>query len=189
MNIILANGQRVPTIKGWELEGPRVTEVFKAKINEDLVDVFLTKSNFYLHLNNAWYNGSIQSTKDLHSNVRDVLMMEGDTEFKTARKVQVTTPEVDLSHLQTSEGESESGLVDNQPSIERLMKKEALKALEEGKTIYLAKYNKRTDSYLEDTLLTVPSYIKDKESLDDFLNGFFKLHSANKSTTRFYVEV
>ena len=95
-----------------------------------------------------------------------------------------------MSHLEESTGGGES---DNEPTFDekyqRVMKKGAVLALFE-EPVYLAKYNKRTDSVLEETLTKIPKTEVDQTIiLDKEMEQFFTKHSANKSTTRFYVEV
>lgn len=187
MNIILANGDKVPMIKGWPLEGNRVVAVHGAALNGNAIDVFVTKRNFYMHLSGAWYNGGLVSAKSEHAEVLP-LLEAGKAVFRTSRSYDVTTPEVDLSHL-TGEPKAEAteapapvaSKEEEVLELERIMKKEAREALESGSKVFAVKFHPKKKEYLEETLTELTG------DFDEAVETFYADHAANKSNIHFRV--
>lgn len=210
MNLILSNGYQVGFIKGAELNPKAVVSKSYVVVNESETYVFFTKKNFYMWVNDAWYNGGTHLDLDSQNGIllasypdiktyvdqrpifrtkRDVIVSElGDSvlaAIDTGIKINNGEFVEDRGEATSNMIEVSAGLEEETKtpdvSYERVMKAKARDLHAQGKQIFLVKVSKAKGALL-DTLTPVEG-----EDFDSNIETFFKEKTANKSTTQFMI--
>ncbi len=90
MRFTMSNQKVVDMRSGASL--PKTASTLKGRawttLNEDPIEVFFTKKNFYMYFDDHWYNGGIVHSDGIHPDARKYI--ESGKGFTTANEVKIT---------------------------------------------------------------------------------------------------
>lgn len=215
MNIILSNGQKVNFIAGAELNLAQVRTMKETLVNEKATQTFFTSKNFYIRMNNSWYNGGINlSDKEMEgvsglpvSNILDYINFGKG--FTTKRVVELN--EIDPTTLIAAQASIEAfsnASAGGAPKPATKAKAPAsvpaepkVAEIAEPVTVASLKRVMKKEALVElakDVPLYLIKFTKARGQIEETLmlvegdleesiTRFHKLHTANKTNTQFMV--